>query len=57
MTFGPPWPSAWQFQQTIPLPLRKVRHLRTADSSQLHFAPTSSSWLNLGERFFRDLTE
>ena len=24
---------------------------------QLHFTPTSSSWLNLVERFFRDLTE
>lgn len=23
----------------------------------LHFTPTSSSWLNLVERFFRDLTE
>ena len=24
---------------------------------QQHFTPTSSSWLNLVERFFRDLTE
>ncbi|MBX2811764.1 MAG: transposase [Myxococcales bacterium] len=23
----------------------------------MHFTPTSSSWLNLVERFFRDLTE
>jgi len=23
----------------------------------LHFTPTSSSWMNLVERFFRDLTE
>ena len=23
----------------------------------LHFTPTGSSWLNLGERFFRDLSE
>jgi hypothetical protein len=30
-----------------------VRHPRI----QQHFTPTSSSWLNLVERFFRDLTE
>jgi transposase len=30
-----------------------VRHPRV----QQHFTPTSSSWLNLVERFFRDLTE
>ena len=24
---------------------------------QLHFTPTSSSWLNLVERFFRELTD
>ncbi len=24
---------------------------------QLHFTPTSSSWLNLAERWFRDLTD
>jgi hypothetical protein len=23
----------------------------------MHFTPTSSSWLNLVERFFRDLTD
>ena len=27
------------------------------DRIQLHFTPTSSSWMNLVERFFRDLTE
>ena len=27
------------------------------DRIVLHFTPTSSSWLNLVERFFRDLTE
>jgi transposase len=30
-----------------------VKHPR----SQLHFTPTSSSWLNLVERWFRELTE
>jgi len=24
---------------------------------QFHFTPTSASWLNMGERFFRDLTD
>ena len=24
---------------------------------QMHFTPTSSSWLNMVERFFRDLTD
>lgn len=28
-----------------------------ADRMVLHFTPTSSSWMNLVERFFRDLTE
>ncbi len=26
-------------------------------ASPLHFTPTSASWLNMVERFFRDLTE
>jgi transposase len=33
------------------------RWLRRHPRIQLHFTPTSSSWLNLVERWFRDLTE
>jgi transposase len=38
---------------------RNARHRRQHASERivLHFTPTSSSWLNLVERFFRDLTE
>ena len=38
---------------------RNARHRRphASDRIVLHFTPTSSSWLNLVERFFRDLTE
>jgi transposase len=38
---------------------RNVRHRRQhgGDRIVLHFTPTASSWLNLVERFFRDLTE
>jgi transposase len=38
---------------------RNQRHARThgAERIVLHFTPTSSSWMNLVERFFRDLTE
>jgi len=33
------------------------RWLRRNPRFQLHFTPTSSSWLNLVERWFRDLTQ
>lgn len=38
---------------------RNARHRRQHESARivLHFTPTSSSWMNLVERFFRDLTE
>lgn len=38
---------------------RNARHGRQYQSERLvlHFTPTASSWLNLVERFFRDLTE
>ena len=38
---------------------RNARHRRQHDDERivLHFTPTASSWLNLIERFFRDLTE
>jgi transposase len=38
---------------------RNARHRRQhgGDRIVLHFTPTASSWLNLIERFFRDLTE
>jgi hypothetical protein len=38
---------------------RNNRHRRQhgADRIVLHFTPTSSSWMNLVEPFFRDLTE
>jgi transposase/transcriptional regulator with XRE-family HTH domain len=38
---------------------RNARHRRRHAGARivLHFTPTSSSWLNLVERFFRDLTE
>jgi transposase len=38
---------------------RNQRHEKTHRLSRivLHFTPTSSSWMNLVERFFRDLTE
>ena len=29
----------------------------SAKSGQLHFTPTSASWLNMVERFFRDIAE
>jgi hypothetical protein len=36
---------------------RRVRHwLSRHPSFHLQFTPTSSPWLNLGERFFADLT-
>ena len=36
---------------------RRQQKTGGADRLVLHFIPTSSSWLNLVERFFRDLTE
>lgn len=38
---------------------RNVRHHRAhgADRIDIHFTQTYSSWMNLVERFFRDLTE
>lgn len=38
---------------------RNARHRKRhgCDRMELHFTPTSSSWMNLVERFFRDLTE
>jgi transposase len=38
---------------------RNRRHLKAhqAERMVMHFTPTSSSWLNLVERFFRDLSE
>jgi transposase len=39
---------------------RNARQRRARDDRDrivLHFTPTSSSWMNLVERFFRDLTE
>jgi transposase len=38
---------------------RNARHQRQYDADRmvLHFTPTSSSWMNLVERFFRDLSE
>ena len=38
---------------------RNQRHARAYGTERivLHFTPTSSSWMNLVERFFRDLTE
>ena len=38
---------------------RNARHRRqhAGERIVLHFTPTASSWLNLVERFFRDLTE
>jgi transposase len=38
---------------------RNQRHRKqhSCDRITLHFTPTSSSWMNLVERFFRDLTE
>ncbi len=35
---------------------RRHRKARGVDRIALHFTPTSSSWTNLVERFFRDLT-
>ena len=38
---------------------RNLRHRKVHGNERMvmHFTPTSSSWLNLVERFFRDLTE
>jgi len=36
---------------------RQQQRLHHRDRLVLHFTPTSSSWMNLVERFFRDLTE
>ncbi len=38
---------------------RNQRHAGARGTERIvpHFTPTSSSWMNLGERFFRDLTE
>ena len=37
---------------------QKVRHwLERHPRFHLHFTPTSASWMNMVERFFRDLTE
>ncbi|MCW5558020.1 MAG: IS630 family transposase [Verrucomicrobiae bacterium] len=36
---------------------RQQQRLHQRDRLVLHFTPTSSSWMNLVERFFRDLTE
>lgn len=36
---------------------RRQQQAHGQDRLVLHFTPTSSSWLNLVERFFRDLTE
>jgi hypothetical protein len=36
---------------------RRQRKVHGGDRIVLHFTPTSSSWMNLVERFFRDLTE
>jgi len=36
---------------------RRQRKARGSERVVLHFIPTSSSWMNLVERFFRDLTE
>ena len=36
---------------------RRQRKANGRDRIVLHFTPTSSSWMNLVERFFRDLTE
>ena len=36
---------------------RRHRKVHGVDRVALHFTPTSSSWMNLVERFFRDLTQ
>ena len=36
---------------------RVLRWLAQRPRFQLHFTPTSASWLNLVERFFRDLSQ
>ena len=38
---------------------RNLRHTRQHGNAriEMHFIPTSSSWMNMVERFFRDLTE
>jgi hypothetical protein len=36
---------------------RVLRRLAQRPRFQLHFTPTSASWLNLVERFFRDLSQ
>ena len=47
-------PSRYDAEFTLPAVLRwAARHKRF----HFHFTPTSSSWLNMVERFFRDLTE
>lgn len=39
--------------------MRRARQIeiRPVPISHVHYTPTSSSWLNMVERFFRDLTE
>ena len=39
--------------QTCALPIWLARHSRFV----MHFTPTSASWLNMVERFFRDITD
>ena len=39
-----------------PLPSQVQRWLARHPRFHLHFTPTSASWLNMVERFFRDLT-
>lgn len=36
---------------------QQQQHAHGLDRVVMHFTPTSSSWMNLVERFFRDLTE
>ena len=36
---------------------QRHRKAHGIDRVELHFTPTSSSWMNLVERFFRDLTQ
>ena len=40
-----------------PLPSQVQRWLARHPRFHLHFTPTSASWLNKVERFFRDLTQ
>jgi hypothetical protein len=44
-------------RRSVPNVTRWLEHPSRVDRWHLHFTPTSASWLNLVERWFRELTD